>query len=411
MKNIKNIIIVSLMVTAIVQLSNIWNINVQNFFATDYTVAYDEEIAQEILLPSNVLVKENDIFRVAYNTSIISNTSNSELNLLKSIAESGVLIETINETSTLEELTAGADVIYKYASIVDSNLINDVFGYKSTQFSKHDVSFDNLFINQSSGEVYCYNSVTEEVLGFIVSDLNIATSYNYNKNVGFVYNEKDINFLIPVVIDYDYYNLVETNPYSENGELLVSTIEAKINKYFKSPNEKWTIFGEDAKIFSGEDITVKYYNNNILEYNNSYESSNKKTNIAEAYAIAKSFIASDELVINDLVLKEIKKSENSFIFCFNPIINSTEIVFDDEDLDYYIEVEVNNGIVRQYKKYVMNYDVDYSVVNNIEPFDVLALEEHFDSIVLVYLQNMEELTAKLCWAKLFGEEIIYTEAD
>ncbi len=411
MKNIKNITIVLLMFTALVQLSNIWNINVQNFFATDYTVAYDEEIAQEILLPSSVLVKEEDIFRLAYNTSIVSNTSNSELNFLKSVADSGVYMETNLEIFELPDLIRDADVIYEYACVVDSSLINDVFGLKSNQFSKNDVTFNNVFINTKSDEIYFYNSLTEEVFGFTLDNLNITTNYTFNKNIGFVYNENDINFLVPLVLDYDYYNLTEINPYSENGELLVSTVEAKINKYFKSPNEKWTIFGEDAKIFSGEDITVKYYNNDILEYKNSYESSNKKTNAAEAYAIAKGFIKSDELVTNELVLKKVEKSENSYIFYFNPIVNSTEIVFDSEDLKYYIEIEVNNGIVKQYKKYVMNFDIDYTVINDIEPFDVLALEEHFDSIELVYLQNMEELTAELCWARLFGEEIIYTEAD
>ncbi len=412
MRNIKNITIVLLVFIAFAQLSNIWNINVQSFFGTDYTVTYEEDLAQGILVPSKVLVKEGEILRLAYNTNATSTASSPALRLLREIAQNGVYKEAGEVDLTASKLVKNADILYLYNDIIESTLVGEALGIKNTQFSKFQVEFDNVFVNNSSKEVYFYNSETEDIICFSLESFKVSTNYVFNENIGFLYNESDINFLVPTILKNDYYNLVEKNPYSENNELIVSTVESKINKYFKYPNEKWTIYGEDSYVFSGEDITVKYYTtNNILEYKNSFETSKKKTDMAVAYAIAKTFIQQDEFVTNELVLKKQEKQENSYIFYFNPVVNNTEVVFQSELLDYYITIEVNNGIVREYKKYVMNYETDSTNLYEIESFDALALKEHFDSIELVYLQNMEKLTAELCWARVFGEEPIYIEAN
>ncbi len=412
MRNIKNIAIVLLVFTAFAQLSNIWNINVQNFFGVDYSITYAEDMAQGILVPSKVLVKKGQVLRLAYNTTAGNTANSAEISLLREIAQNGVYNEIDTTGFTASKLVKSADIIYKYSRVIESSLVGEALGFKNTQFSKYNVDFDNVFIYNTSKEVYFYNSKTEDISCFSLGNMNVATNYEYNQNIGFLYNESDIKFLVPTILKADYYNLTESNPYRENNELIVSTVESKINKYFKYPNEKWTIYGDDSYVFSGEDITVKYLtNNNILEYKNNYESNNKKTDMAVAYAIAKTFINSDELVTNELILKKQEKIENSYFFYFNPVVNNTEVVFESEFLDYYITIEVNNGIVREYKKYVMNYDTDYNSLYDIEEFDALALEEHFDSIELVYLQNMEELIAELCWARFFGEEPIYIDAD
>ncbi len=412
MRNIKNITIVLLMFTAFIQLSNIWNINVQSFFGSNYAISYEEELALGILVPSKVLVKKEDILRMAFNTSSVNTANSQELGLLREIAQNGVYKDIEKEGLTASQLVKDADIIYEYPGIIEHTLVGDTLSIKNTQFEKFNVDFDNVYVNNSLKEVCFYNSITEDISCFTLDNMNLATNYEYNENVGFVYSDSDINFLVPTVINKDYYNLTESNPYSDNSEVLVSTLESKINKYFRYPNEKWTIYGDGNYVFSGEDITVKYYTkNNILEYKNNFETSRKKTDVAAAYAIAKTFIQTDELVVNELVLKKQEKIENSYFFYFNPIINNTEVVFDSELLDYYIMIEVNNGVVREYKKYVMNYDTEFTVLYNIEDFDAFALEEHFDSIELVYLQNMEQLTAELCWARVFGDVTSYIEAD
>ncbi len=409
MRNVKNITIAFLMLCALIQLSNIWSINVQNFFSNSIEFSYNEDLTYEILIPSSVLVDEEGLFRLSYNAKEENLINSKEISLLKSTVNFGVF--NANEKLELEELVKSADVVYRYSSIIEPSLLEEVFGVKATQFYKNDILFDKVFVNIENNKVYFYNSESLESFSFTLNNLSITKKYEYNDNVGFIYNENDVNYLVPIVIEEEFYNLKETNPYSENNELSFSTVESKINRYFTTSNEKWIIFGDDSWAFSDEDTTVKYFNNNILEYRNNYESS-KKTDKATAYAIAKSFIDTDEFITNDLVLKGTKSIANSYIFYFNPVVNETEVVFDNDELEYYIEIEVRNGVVNHYRKYVMNYKTDSTVNRKIEKdMNVFVLEEHFDSIELVYYKNIENETADLSWAMAFGEGIIYTEAD
>lgn len=396
------------MFTAFFQLSNVWNINVQNIFSTNYEVVVDTDTLDEIIMPSKILIRQDDVFKLAYNTKENYNTNKTVNNLLLTVNQKGVYEECI---TTRKELVESSDVIYSYVEVISHNLLDKVYNIKGTVFEKNNVEFDNIYVNTKDGEVYFYNAQTDECYMFVVDNLKISTAYTFNDNIAFAFYQDDEDYLTPVVIEDSYLNLTETNPYSENDEVLLTTVEAKVNYFFRVPSEKWAIFSDDSYVFSGEDITIKYYNNNILDYRNNYESK-KKINVVESFAIAKTFIDSDTLVTNDLILKDISKSENSFKFCFNVVINNTEVVFDNEFLDYYIEIEVENGIVKHYKKYVMNYDIDYNGVKTIEKdVEVFAMEENFDSIQLVYLQNMDTLSAGLCWAMTFGEETVYAVAE
>lgn len=407
MKNIKTIVIFALILTALIQLSNIWNIKVFDMFSSN-EISVEDDYKQEILLPSEVLVKENDLYRIAFYTKENDAINKSVLNILKEVGETGVLQET---EKTIDELILNADVIYEYGYIIDSDLISEVFGNKNNIFEQYDVVFNYIFINSLGNEVNFYNAETQKNYSFTVENINIEKDYVFNDNFAFVYNDDDSNYLTPQVISNECIKLEEENPYSENNEILISTVESKINQFFVDPNEKWTIFGEDSYIFSGEDITVKYYNNNILEYRNSYSSKNK-VDEATAYAIAKSFIEEDELVTNDLILKDVVRDENSYIFYFNPIVNNTEVIFDNDFIDYYMEVEVTNGIVSKYKKYVMNYDESTSQTEIIEKsLDIKELEEHFDSVSFGYLQDFDNNITNLSWAMTFGDETVYTAIE
>lgn len=422
MKNIKMIVIFLLVITALIQLSNIWNIKVFNMFTTNESTV-ETDYAQEILLPNEALVKADNLYRVAYNTKENSIVNQSVFNLLKDVDSSGVFVkedtseavntenEILENQNSIEDLIYNADIIYEYCYEITPELIAEVFNTKNSIFDKYNIVFNYIFVNSEMNEVNFYNSKNNENACFIVDGLDLDTDYRFNDNFAFVYNDRDSNYLTPYVLNSEFVNLEETNPYSENNEILVSTVESKINQFFEEPNEKWTIFGEDCYIFSGEDITVKYYNNNILEYRDSYSSA-KKVDEATAYAIAKTFIADDDLVSNDLILKDVTKDEDSYTFYFNPVVNNTEVVFDNDFIDYYIEIKVTNGVVSQYTKYVMNYDENVSDIRTIEKtVDIMELEQHFDSVGFVYLQDMKNCTANLSWAMSFGENDVYTTME
>ncbi len=415
MRRIKNITIVVLIISTFIQLSNIWNISVQEFFTSSYEVTVSDEYLKDILAPNKVYVKQGEDFHLAYNTKVNNATNRGVISLLSEIINNG---EYVTTEKPMYELLHNVDVAYYYPNVVDEELLGSVIELKSNELNKIDLTFDSFYINEGDKEVYFYDSNLDKTITFNISNienLNIPKNYTFNENILFTYNEVSyVNngvVFTPNVIDGNYLSLSETNPYSENDEILASTVEAKINRFFKSPNEKWTIYGDDSYIFSGEDITVKYYSNNILEYKNNKDS-NKKTDLATAYAIARSYIDLDEYVVNDLILKDFISSENSYIFYFNPIVNNTEVIFDNEYLDYYIEIEVTNGVVKQYKKYALNYNIEPNATNIVEPnASFFELEEHFESVELVYLQNMDELTVELYWAMSFNGDTVYTKAQ
>ncbi len=406
MKKLKDITIIFLMVLAFIQLSTIWNINVKNLFTTSYGVVVTEEQLTEILIPSKILVNDGVKYNIAYDTNANRNTSRSVLYLLKDVLNDG---EYDGEIENIGDIVKQADIIYKYPSIISDDLVSSVLNIKNTPFNKQNIHFDEMYILNNQDSIYFYNTETKACSKFNVQNLVIRKNYSFNSNLAYQYDESISSYLAPIINDNEYYNVVQNNPYGENDEVLATTVESKINRFFKAPNEKWTIFGDNSYTFSGEEITVKYYNKNILEYKNNYES-NKKTDFQTAYAIAKEFIKADEFVTNDIILKNTETQENSYKFYFNPIVNNTEVVFDNEDIDYYIEIEITNGIVKHYKKYVINYSLNYTNANYIES-DVFDIEKHFDTFELVYLQNISENELDLSWAMHFGDDTVYTLAN
>ncbi len=406
MKKFKNIAIILLMALAFIQLSTIWNINVKNIFTTSYDVAVTQEQLDEILIPNKILVNDGVKYKIAYDTKSNRNSSRSVLYLLKDILNDG---KYEGNVVNISDVVKQADVIYKYPNIINHDLMSNVLNIKNTSFSKNDVAFNEIYIIDDENAIYFYNTQSKMCQKFSLDNLIIRKNYTFNDNLAYEYDQNISSYLSPIVIDDEYYNIVQNNPYGENDEVLATTVESKINRFFKSPNEKWTIFGDDSYTFSGEEITVKYYNKNILEYKNNYVS-NKKTDYQTAYAIAKDFIVADSLITNDIILKKSEVQENSYKFAFNPIVNNTEIVFDNDDLDYYIEIEVTNGIVKHYKKYVLNYSLNYINVNYIEN-NVFDVENDFDTFELVYLQNINENKLDLSWAMHFGDDTVYTFAN
>ncbi len=420
MRRFKNITIVILIVSAFIQLSYIWSISVPNIFAPSYEVTVSEEYRKDILAPNKVYIKQGDIFKIAYSTyrddDSNRDTNRAVISLLNEIVSKGEYVE---NTTLTTDLLYDVEEIYCYPSVIDKELLSSVLGYKGNNLNKTNLTFDYLYVNEDEKLVYFYNSKSSEVFTFNAENLekfNVPKTYKFNSNIEYKYdNTSDVNndvFLTPIVVEGDYLNINKTNPYSENDETLVSTVEPKINRFFKSPNEKWTIKGEESYIFSGEDIQVKYYYNNVVEYNNNNDSS-KKTDIATAYAIARSYIDLDEFVTNDIILKKFENTENSYKFYFNPVVNNTEIVFNNEQLDYYIEIEVTNGIVKKYKKYGLNYSSGYNVTDiENSTSSILELGQHIDNVELVYLQSMEEdLKVSLHWSMFINGESVYTQAQ
>ncbi len=415
MRRIKDITIVILIVSAFIQLSYIWSISVPNFFAPSYEIVVSEEYKKDILAPNKVYIKQGDHFKLAYYTNANKDDNRGVISLLSEVVNNGEYVE---NTKVVTDVLNNVDAVYCYPTIIDKEILSEVLEYKGNNLNKVDLSFDYFYVNQSNKEVYFFNSHNIELFKFSADNIEnffLPKNYNFNLNVEYTYNENgNVNndlFFTPVVVDNNYFNISSTNPYSENNEILVSTVESKINKFFKSPNEKWTVSGEDSYIFSGEDIKVKYYNNNVFEYNNNKDSS-EKTDLSTAYAIARSYIDLDECVTNDVILKHFESIENSYKFCFNPIVNNTEVVFDNEYLEYYIEIEVTNGIVKEYKKYALNYNQDFTLSSILSSYEsIFELEQSFDNVELVYLQNVEELNTSLHWAMSFNADTVYTKAN
>ncbi len=409
MSRIKTGTIALLIMLIIVQLSNIWNINVNDIFESSYDIVVTREEMKDILIPSEAYIEVSEgVYQVAYSTNENKNALKSSINIIESVLENGEFLST---NTGDREIFNEYEVLYKYYINIDKNLLSDVLDIKSKVYSDQNINFDEIYMDTVEGLVCFYNSKNSTYWEFKAQNLKLPVDLKYNTNIAFTYGDDERSYFVPFVIDEYYYEISETNPYSVNGEVLASTVENQVNRFFKTPTDKWTVFGEDSYIFSGEEITVNYSKQNILEYNNNVNSK-RKVGQAESYAIAKSFIKQDNLVKNDISLKKVEGQENSYTFYFNPIVNNTEVVFDNELIDYYITIEVSNGIVKYYQKYGMNYDIKTTETQTLNKnLELLTIDNTYDFIEIVYLQDMDNLSVVLAWAMTYDEEKVYNLAN
>lgn len=343
MNRLKNFLIVLLIVSTVIQTNILWlqNISRHNFFykENDEQTPIDNYIAENFKLE---IKNENGYFAIIYKPD--EKIKNVTDGVLKEIFQNGKLISKTN--FDIESEIQKSTCVYDYDFFIDTDSFSKYLGLKSNSISKFK-TFNKIFFEGKN--IIAFADTLEKKLyrfqsenDFDFENLAREQNYVYDKNLSPVEN-----LYLP--------NVKINNPYEKNGDLLMNTIDEKLDCFFENTTNKNVENVNNILVFSSNANIVKYYPENILEYA-SYQTGNKNSDLDSDYAAAISFIKKDECTTNDVILKSYRQSDSQSEFYFDYLINNLPIEIENEpSIQNLLSVTVKNGTVAKYKKLAFNF--------------------------------------------------------
>ena len=159
---------------------------------------------------------------------------------------------------------------------------------------------------------------------------------------------------------------------------------------------------EGTKKYSNENIIVKFYKTNILEYYNYLDGDiSQDQTFASAYGVCMDFLKKDTILKENYVFDKAIIQADGITFCFNYSYNSLPIIFSEEtlsenNLNAPIEVVVSDNSVKRYRRLVMDFVPDEQNKQKISSDFLSAVESAleneketipFEDIKIAYLSN------------------------
>lgn len=332
-----------------------------------------------------------------------------------------------------DDIFKNKSIIYNYSYSLQGELISGIFNTKNKNLSKID-SFDLIciipklnnteltkviFINSYQNKQYEFSLKKPDMsntLYGIVNSIKLDNSNIYyisSENNGFKLFEKN-QFLPKWDKNIFEYNIVEANnPLNQDGGVLLSGIEKYVDIFFENPVTKWTHFVNGTFTFSDENIVVKYHPNNVLEYNSYKATEDKKTNdFIKSYLLAIQFLKNDYNIKNEFYLKNFLIESDKITFYFDYkindfLINLSEDIKKDTQMDSFIEVVISENKVLKYKRltydFVLKNSTSFIETDFLKAIDnVVALKKEHEnkkikSIQLAYNFKGQNQNLKLGW--------------
>ncbi len=315
-----------------------------------------------------------------------------------------------------ETLINKPSYLCEYAFSMPADIFAAGFTDKPGNFLRNVASFDSVMLipeAENKISIYFYRKLNNKFVKYSVSNAdlysrltgNIKTIAGQNRRYHCVSSlQKDYNLFSGVVfiptrdgegIDYNIVNL--NNPYLSKGQLLLNTVEKQVDLFFDKPASKWSGTANGAFTYSDENIVVKYYPTDILEYSD-YRSHDKKSSpsFMADYRAAVNFLAKDKTVVNDYYLADYISGEDRSVFYFNFTVNNFPLVISNNikskaQITYPIEVVVENEWVKKYKKLAYNYEPDKGVTETVsmDCLDSLNMLVPQESIAGIRLENAQ----------------------
>jgi hypothetical protein len=367
MNKIKNLALILLILIAIVQTNILWlqNISHHNFF---YKTAQREKIHQYHLAQNFKLEIKNEknLFAVIYKPD--DQIKKITDDMLKEVFEKGKFVSKTNFDFDLE--LKKTICIYDYDFFISVENFASYLGTKPNNISKlktfNKIFFESdaiAFVDTLEKKLYRYQAKNK----FDFSSL-LQQKYEYDKN------------LIPVV-DLSLPKIKINNPYAQNNDLLMNTIEKKLDCFFINSANKNIENVNNIFTFSNNSVVVKYYPENVLEYTN-YQTQDKSSDLLNDYAVAINFIKKDTCVTNDFILKRYEQDDCQSDFYFDYVINNVPVEIEKNfaqniELENFIYVSVKNGVVSKYKKVAFNFIASGDYTRSKSKKYVYGIQEDF----------------------------------
>lgn len=356
--------------------------------------------------PYRISINTGDYYKIVYEDL----ETLEEFTLMNKIIDDNLKNLHSYNNLDLTEVFNKKGFFFEYAFSMPSEIFTDIRINKNSSLSENILEFNTIGIvafdinTNSASLIFCNNTEnstsiayeiileTEDFLRFTNlhdkytsqnsnDDINefkyISSSSNdisvFNKNVLLPIWEKNI---------FSYKPIREENPYkgsniNSSGPLL-SSIENQITMFFTNPDLIYTSMPNGIFTFSDEYTVVKYYDNHILEYNNylvDYKA--KSDGFLYDYSAAINFIENDLNVVNNYYLSEFKETNKTSKFYFDYSINNLDMTLsnilrmDDNGLNHFIEITIENGRVKNYKKYAYQFFVEDTILisNNLNTYE------------------------------------------
>ncbi|MCL2874127.1 MAG: hypothetical protein FWE29_04260 [Defluviitaleaceae bacterium] len=389
-KTYKTFIIIILTLSAIYLTGQLWFVEiagrdigyVMSSFFPNNRIDIEDIRTGMLATPFRIIAgNEDNIYTIIYNNLDASEQKRVADELIFEVLTNGTFVSSF--PIDYSELLHGNVYIYEFAVRLPSDAFARSFGLRSGIISSRVDEFDKIVLKQNSIDrsaisVIIVNTDIGECFEFVYRDAALTALFNnsfdnisnskhqitYISSVQEGYTMFNTNVFIPVWEgDYFLYNMViPENPYLENGLLHLNTIADRVSMFFDRPASKWSGLQNNVFTFSQGNTVVKYHPNNVLEY--SYYgalSQGASPSFESDFYIALNFIYRDAMVTGEFYLDAHRSNATQSIFYFSYAINDfpvklSTIIMSETGMSHAIEVTVENGIVRRYRKLAVSFN-------------------------------------------------------
>ncbi|MCL2618360.1 MAG: hypothetical protein FWD98_04805 [Defluviitaleaceae bacterium] len=158
---------------------------------------------------------------------------------------------------------------------------------------------------------------------------------------------------------YAYAPLRAVNPYADaSGEISAAGLLPRVSAFFSPPAAITSTTNPDEFIFSDEHTVVRFSHSNILQYSNHRTGRHNQTlTPAQAYSVARAFIAADGMIGGRVYLGTFAEDAGTFTFGFNLAAFGFPVIMPyGYGLLAPIEVTVRGASVTGYRKWAAAFE-------------------------------------------------------
>lgn len=383
---ITNFVIVALVIAAVLQTGELWlqGTSNHNFFytLTELPFLKKAQADGDILLATRYAIGEGEgLFSVYYpdqtGDSRLLEAANDALGEILTQAEG----EVEKGSADWKQILRAHCIVLQYDFMIAFEEYLGNYGNLRAGQALQQFDYITLVPAQHNGEeslAYFVNSETNEYVLFRgigrAASVGLYDALRTDKD-GLLYistGEKTSasvlwrNLFLPqwAYLPYHYAPLTQEFVFEREGEVSRSILESTVEKFFRNFSVGWSDQDENGVfVFSDSETVVKYHpEERVLEYY-SYENygNDGKTGLLEGYQICCNFLQNDTSLQTDIYLADIERTvNNEIIYSFDYAVedlpvNLSQNLQDRIGANHAIEVTLRNQMVKEYRRYAVNY--------------------------------------------------------
>ena len=443
---VKNVVLFALIFLTIAQIGELWfgsavyRSSLFSFFKSNTAAANTDVTA--LKTPGRIITNIGaDRFTIYYNDLYLRPQKSAADAAISKLLSRAEYVDT--KPLDYRAVFGSKSIIYDYGCQIPLEVFAESFGGAKSAFGQRHQSFEFLviipgltefestrflFVDEIDGVYAEYTSNTGQNMAIeaaIASADADESAMAYFGSKLSAYDFADKNVFIPNWNGERYKTpaLEVLNPYAENGNVLMSSVDKKIDMFFPNPASKLPSQAGSVYTYSSEYIVVKYYPDGILEYSN-YRAPSTDTDdtFITAYLTALAFAARDTNIGNEYYLADYTFENDIWQLSFDYAIADLPVFSADR---HAIEVSVSNGTVVEYSKITDVFAADEirstSAIKKIQEIEnqLPAVTESGQLFVDIKLGYKSEEASKsatsadtyeLYWQIILEKSTIYTFA-